>query len=106
MHLGKLSKNGEAVLSHITLIIDGVTWDVMSAYEFIRSFDHVGLSSQYTQKISGKYMCYKMQKALMNVGVKFQFDNHLSDIKYLENEYSATFENGTRIVNDGLLFYV
>jgi hypothetical protein len=101
--LGKLSKNGEAVLSHITLIIDGVTWDVMSAYEFIRSFDHVGLSSQYTQKISGKYMCDKMQKALMNVGVKFQFDNHLSDIKYLENEYSATFENGTRIVNDGLL---
>lgn len=101
--VGKLTPGGESLLSHLTLIMDGVTWDVMSAYEFIRSIDHVALSSQYTQKVSGKYMCDMMHKSLVNVGVKFKFEKHLSDIEYFKNEYKAIFEDNTFIENDGLL---
>lgn len=101
--IGKLSPGGESILSHLTLIMDGVTWDVMSAYEFIRSIDHVGLSSQYTQRGSGKYMCDMMQKALTKVGVTFKFDRELNDVEYFKNEYKAIFEDGTSIQNEGLL---
>lgn len=100
---GTLSKTGESVLTHITLIMDGVTWDVMSAYEFVRSFDHVGLSKQYTQKVSGKQMCDAMQKELRNVGVKFQFNKYLTNVEYYNDEFKATFEDGEEIENDGML---
>ena len=101
--IGRLSKEGESIVSHMTLIMDGVTWDVMSAYEFVRSFDHVGLSSQCTQKKSGKFMCDAMQSALMRKGVGFEFDKHLSDVTYLDDGFIATFEDETQIMNDGLL---
>ena len=45
----------------------------MSAFEFVKSFDHVGMSKQYVQKVSGKVMSDKMQKALVDKGVKFMF---------------------------------
>lgn len=98
-----LSRGGESLISHLTLIMDGVPWNVMSAYEFIRSIDHVSLSSQYTQKVSGKYMCDMMQNALKDVGVKFKFNKHLRDVEYFKNEYKAVFEDEYVIENDGLL---
>jgi len=42
--VGTLSESGQAVIEHLPLIMDGVTWDVMSAYEFVKNLDHVGLS--------------------------------------------------------------
>ena len=40
--------------------MDGVVWETMSAFEFVKSFDHVGMSKQYVQKVSGKVMSDKM----------------------------------------------
>lgn len=34
--IGVLSKNGQKYVEHLPLVMDGVTWDVMSAYEFVK----------------------------------------------------------------------
>ena len=57
--------------------MDGVVWQTMSAFEFVKSFDNVGLSKQYVQKVSGKVMSDKMQKALVDKGVKFMFGSEV-----------------------------
>jgi hypothetical protein len=101
--LGPLSAGGQQVLEHLPLIIDGVTWNTMSAWEFVKSFDHVALSKQYTQKVSGKVMCDAMQKALEDVGVQFEFEKELKDVEYLEDGYIAEFSDTTTI-SDGMLF--
>ena len=54
--LGELSETGKKLIQAFPLVMDGVTWDKMSAYEFVKSFDHVATSKQYTQKVSGKVM--------------------------------------------------
>ena len=101
--LGSLSESGQRLLEHLPLIMDGVTWDVMSAWEFVKSFDHVALSKQYTQKVSGKVMCDAMQKALENVGVEFEFEKELVNVEYMEDGYTAEFSDRTKI-GDGMLF--
>jgi hypothetical protein len=101
--LGELSDGGRTVLEHLPLIMDGVTWETMSAYEFVKSFDYVGLSKQYTQKGSGRVMCHTMQEALEKVGVEFQFGKELAGVEYLPNGFKADFVDETQI-DDGLLF--
>ena len=101
--LGPLSDDGQKILEHLPLIMDGVTWDVMSAWEFVKSFDHVALSKQYTQKVSGKVMCDAMQRALEEVGVEFEFGKELVNIDYMEDGYTADFSDRTKI-GDGILF--
>lgn len=101
--LGEMTEGGQAVLEHLPLIMDGVTWDVMSAYEFVKSFDHVALSKQYTQKVSGRVMSDGMQEALEKVGVEFQFGKELREVEYLPNGFKAVFGDETQI-EDGMLF--
>lgn len=101
--LGSMSEKGQRLLEHLPLVIDGVTWDVMSAYEFVKSFDHVALSKQYTQKVSGKVMCDAMQKALEERGVVFEFGKELDKIEYFTDGYYAEFKDNTKI-GDGMLF--
>ena len=101
--LGPLSDGGRKIVEHLPLIIDGVTWDVMSAWEFVKSFDHVALSKQYTQKVSGKVMCDAMQQALEDVGVEFEFEKELVNVDYMEDGYTADFADRTKI-GDGMLF--
>jgi hypothetical protein len=101
--LGQLSEGGQKILEHLPLLMDGVTWDVMTAYEFVKSFDHVALSKQYTQKVSGKVMCDAMQNALEDIGVGFEFEKELKDVEYLEDGYTAEFSDTTTI-SDGMLF--
>ena len=101
--LGELSDGGRAVLEHLPLIMDGVTWETMSAYEFVKSFDYVGLSKQYTQKVSGQVMCDAMQKVLEGVGVEFQFGKELGGVEYLPCGFKADFVDETQI-DEGLLF--
>lgn len=79
---GLLSTEGEKVLKHITLIMDGVTWDVMTAYEFVMSFNQVAFSTQCTQKVSGRVMCDEMQRAAKTRGVKFEFNSELTEIDH------------------------
>jgi hypothetical protein len=101
--LGPLSESGQRLLEHLPLIMDGVTWDVMSAWEFVKSFDHVALSKQYTQRVSGKVMCDAMQKALEDVGVEFEFEKELANVEYMDDGYTAEFSDRTKI-GDGMLF--
>jgi len=100
--IGALSENGQKLMEAIPLVIDGVPWDVMTAYEFVKSFDHVGLSKAYTQKVSGKVMGDAMHEALVEKDVQFNFGNELKDVIYRENGFTAHFENG-EIIEDGLL---
>lgn len=100
--IGSLSVSGQKVIQALPYIMDGVGWEKMSAYEFVKSFDHVGLSAQYTQRVSGKYMCDKMQVALVDAGVDFEFNKTLIDIHYKKDGYRATFDDDT-FIEDGLL---
>lgn len=97
-----MTTSGKKVIQRLTFQMDGVPWNVMSAYEFVKSFDHMGLSTMYTQRVSGRAMCYAMQKALIKRGAKFVFNKELEDVDYLQNEYFAKFKDGTEI-SDGLL---
>ena len=100
--LGELTPGGQAILEHLPLIMDGVPWNVMSAYEFVKSFDHVALSKQCTQKVSGKVMCDLMHDKLLKSGVNFVFNTELENVEYLENDFVATFSDKT-VINDGFL---
>lgn len=101
--VGTLSDTGRSLVEHLTLVMDGVTWDVMSAYEFVQNINHTTLSRAYTQKVSGKVMCDAMEEALIDAGVNFIFGTELKDVAYLEDGYEATFSDG-RIIQDGYLF--
>ena len=100
--LDNLSDDGELYMSTIPFIIDGVGWDVMSAYEFIKSFDHVAFSKKYTQKVSGRVMNDLMFKAVMDAGATFHFNRDLVNVKYKDDDYEAEFSDGT-VINDGML---
>ena len=100
--LGRLSESGENLIRTLTYVMDGVGWETMSAYEFVNSFDHVGMSKQCTQRVSGKVMNDAMQQALIDKGATFMFNTHLETVEYSEDGYTATFKDGVSI-NDGLL---
>ena len=100
--LGKVTEGGRRVLSTLPFMMDGVGWDTMSAYEFVKSFDYVILSRQSTQRRSGAYMCAAMQDALERRGVKFVFNTRLNDVAYAKDAFVATFSNGDT-VDEGTL---
>ena len=101
--LGTLTTGGQKLVEHLPLIMDGVTWDVMSAYEFVNNLNHVALSKPYTQRVSGKVMCDAMETALLNAGVNFVFGVELESVAYGEDTFTATFSD-ERIIDDGMLF--
>ena len=100
--LGELSESGEKLLKALPLLMDGVDWETMSAFEFVKSFDNVGMSKQYVQKVSGKVMSDKMQNALVEKGATFMFGHDVENVHYEKDGYEAIFTNKTRI-KDGLL---
>jgi hypothetical protein len=83
--------------------MDGVTWDVMTAYEFVKNLDHTILSQMCTQKVSGKVMCDAMEEALINAGANFIFGTELMNVEYGEDDFVATFSD-ERTIDDGMLF--
>jgi hypothetical protein len=101
--VGNLTESGQACIEHLPLIMDGVTWDVMTAYEFVQNLNHVALSRPCTQRVSGKVMCDAMEEALLNAGVDFVFGTELNEIEYEEDSFRASFSNGT-VIDDGMLF--
>ena len=102
--VGRLSRGGRDVLQHTPMIMDGVPWTKMTAYEYVKSFDVIALSRQYTQKVSGKVMSDQMRSALEVAGAKFVFDAELDKVTYGENEYLATFKgDGVQPVKDGMM---
>ena len=101
--VGPLSEKGGKYIEHLPLIMDGVTWDVMTAYEFVKNLDHTTLSQMCTQKVSGKVMCDAMEQALMEAGANFVFGVELKDVEYGEDAFVATFTD-EKIIDDGMLF--
>ena len=95
-----LSENGKLILSNVTYSIDGVGWDVMTAYEFVESFNQVGLSSQWEQKVSGREMGLAMQKALLEKKINLHLNTELTDLKYLPGNFEATFSNNKLVTGD------
>ena len=100
---GNLSESGQKYIEHLPLIMDGVTWDVMTAYEFVKNLDHTILSQMYTQRVSGKVMCDAMEEALIDAGANFIFGTELMNVEYGKDDFVATFSD-ERIVDDGMLF--
>tara|TARA_B110000858_G_scaffold91746_1_gene105969 strand:- start:4264 stop:5562 length:1299 start_codon:yes stop_codon:yes gene_type:complete len=101
--VGSLTESGQACIEHLPLIMDGVTWDVMTAYEFVQNLNHVALSKTCTQRVSGKVMCDAMEKELLDAGVNFVFGTELNGIEYGEDTFSATFSDGN-VIDDGMIF--
>lgn len=100
--LGPMSATGRRLVETLAYTIDGVPWSVMSAYEFVQSFNHVGLSTPQTQRVSGKVMADAMRGALEARGVTFVFGATLDDVDYGADGFKARFADGTE-VDDGLL---
>lgn len=98
-----LGEEEHPIIEHWTLLMDGVTWDRMSAYEFVKNIDHVALSKAYTQRVSGKIMCDAMEDAVLKAGGNFVFNVELADVEYGDDTFKATFSDGT-IVEDDMLF--
>ena len=88
--------NGE-LISCLTRSMDGVDWDVMTAYEFVKSFDHVALSRMYTQKTSGRIMCDAMQKALEAQGATFMFNSELASVRHDDTGFVALFSHNHEV---------
>ena len=101
--IGPLTENAKKLIEHLPLIMDGVTWDVMSAYEFINNLNHVLLSKRYTQRVSGKVMCDAMEEALLKAGANFVFGAELLDVQYGKKDFVAKFSD-ERMIKDGILF--
>jgi hypothetical protein len=100
--LGPMTRLGQRFVETTSFHMDGVDWDTLSAFEFVQSFNHVGLSIPETQRVSGKVMSDAMQEALEAEGARFVFGTALKDVDYRYDGFTATFSNGTK-VNDGLL---
>jgi hypothetical protein len=101
--IGPLTERAKDLIEHLPLIMDGVTWDVMTAYEFVKNIDHTMLSKRYTQRVSGKVMCDAMEEALLKAGANFVFGAELLDVQYGDNDFVAKFSD-ERIIKDGILF--
>ena len=101
-----LSPQGQKILENVTYTIDGVGWDVMTAYEFVESFNQVGLSSQWEQKISGRMMGFAMQKALVDAGVRLHLNTELTTLTYLPDGFEAVFSNEMIATDDLLILCV
>ena len=101
--LGEVSPGGQKVLSAFPYIMDGVSWDTMSAYEFVKSYDWVGLSSEYTQKVSGAVMNLQMENALKERGVTFHYNKELLSVSYRPDSYEAFFTDTDQTLTGGLL---
>ena len=100
--IGDLSTHGKNFVKTLTYVMDGVGWDVMTAYEFIQNVNHIGLSKMYTQRGSGTKMNDAMFLALKKRGVKFLGNKTMEKVEYYDKGYVGTFNDGT-VINDGML---
>jgi hypothetical protein len=93
---GRVSAKAERMITSLVYSMDGVSWKIMTAYEFIMSLEHVSFSDKETQIVSGLEMNERMYVACVNTGlIEFHFDMELESVDY-EN-MTAQFKNGTVI---------
>ena len=102
--VGTLTKGGKRVISSLPYVMDGVSWETMTAYEFVKSFDWVAMGTHQTQIVSGAVMSDHMEKALKNRGVHFHYDKDLLGVSYKSNGgYEAIFSDSDQALSGGLL---
>lgn len=101
--LGKLTAGGEKVVSSLCYIMDGVSWDKMTAYEFVKTFDWVGLSSRHTQLVSGAKLNRDMEYALIKRGVQFHYNTEVVGVRYGEVDHEVIFADGDGTISGNLL---
>lgn len=98
---GRISEKAERMITTLVYSIDGVSWDKMTAYEFIMSIEHVMFSDKETQIASGLEMNERMYVACVNTGlIDFHFNMELVSVDY--DTHEAHFANGT-ILNQNLI---
>ena len=51
----------------------------------------------YTQKVSGKVMNDAIEEKLLQSGVNFVFGVELTNVRYMDDGYEATFSDNTTI---------
>ncbi len=102
---GELSKDGQKCLENLTYQLDGVSWDTMTAYEFIRTIDYTSLSKIETQKVPGHVLNHAMQVALEKKGVEFLFEAELSRIIFDDDgeHFKAYINDSGEPIEEGLL---
>jgi hypothetical protein len=101
---GGLSLDGRRVISSMPFVMDGVSWDTMSAYEFVKSFDWIGMGTQQTQIVSGAVMSDHMEKMLKQKGVNFHYERELAGVSYKsDGTYEAAFLDSEEHLSGGLL---
>lgn len=101
--IGTLSPTGEVIISSLPYIMDGVSWDKMTAYEFVKSYDWVGLSTQETQIVSGSVMCRDMEFALARRGVYFHYNTEIVGVRYGTVDHEAMVADTDETIRGNLL---
>lgn len=101
--LGKLSTHGERIISSLCYVIDGVSWDKMTAYEFVKSWDWVGLSTKETQIVSGARMSRDMEAALVQRGVQFHYNTEVVGIRYGTFDHEVILADTNETISGNLL---
>lgn len=101
--IGKLSPDGERIVSSLCYVMDGVSWDKMTAHEFVKTWDWVGLSSKETQLVSGAKMNRDMERALLARGVQFHYNTEVVGVRYGQIDHEVLFAEGEDTVSGHLL---
>lgn len=94
----EISKKGKDTINDMCYVIDGVSYERMTATEFLESLDKSLLYSMYEPKYnSDKYLIKPLLYALNNNGVKIYIGHKLSKIRPgSSNGYHCTFENNAK----------
>jgi hypothetical protein len=101
--VGDMSPDGQKLISTLPFIMDGVSWDVMTAYEFVMAADWIGLSNMEGQKVSGAIMSRQMESALKEKGVHFHFNQDATKVNYGELYHDVRFANSDETVTGDFL---
>ena len=102
---GQLSSFGKKLLENLPLILDGVTWEVMTAWEFVQGFNFVGLDifKPYTQSKSGVHLNNDIMSRLTATGVNFHFNCEVSNLKYNKGGGFQCDINNEYTISEGIL---
>ena len=101
--LGEVTPYGGKLLSSLPYIMDGVSWEKMTAYEFVVSADWVGLSDIEGQKVSGSVMSRKMENALKARGIHFHYDKEVLSVAYGKRSHRVMFTDSDETLTGNLL---
>jgi len=101
--IGNLSPDGEKFISSLPYVMDGVSWDTMTAFEFVKSFDWVALSNHQTQIVSGAKMFKDMEQALRRRGVTFHYNTEILGVRYGRVDHEAFLVDTDETITGDLL---